>query len=903
MIKKKGFIEPTLAQKISIPEIMKEKNVLIIAGTGVGKTESAMLPLMDKVSKNKNQPIALLYITPMRSLNRDLLDRLKWWAKKLDLDISVRHGDTSESERASQRESPPHILITTPESLGALLVGRKMREHLKNIRYVIIDEVHELVENKRGVQLTLLLERLRELAGNFQRIALSATVGSPKKVSEFIGGAKIIQAEQNKKYEIRVECPAPRKKDFLLAEEVMSKPSTIARLNRIIELINSHQSILVFSNTRETSEILSSRIKKINKDIKMEVHHGSLSRESRIRSERNFKNNILQSLICTSSLELGIDIGTIDQVIQYLSPRKVSKFIQRIGRSGHQIGKTSKGIILSDDEDLFESVIIAEKAERNELEEIKIHEQALDVLAVQIIGLLMEYYILPLDKIYRIIKRAYPFKNLSEKKFYEIIDFLIQARLVWLEKGKIGRKRKCWEYYFENLSTIPDTIQYKIISIIEGEPIGNLDEEFVAEHGKPGEKFICSGRAWKIIQVEKNKVLVEPIDDIESSIPAWEGELIPVPFSIAQEVGKLRRTIKNKKIHSADQNSLTKMRKIVEKHIRTHSLPDDKNILIEDYKDFIIIHACFGSLVNNTLGRYIAALLSAETGISVNLKTDPYRIILQTTGKPEQVKRIILKAKNIKSVLESELERSSLFKHRFIHVARRFGVVSKKARYDKININKIILQYQNSPVYEETLREIYLEKLDLEKTRKILSQIQENKIKIKIQNGLSKFGEIGLIHQFSEVMKPRLPEEEIFKAFKKRLLNTRVRLICTHCGKYSAVKTIKDIDEDPECPNCGSRLIGVARRTQSNIINILKKKLEKKKLKPDELKEFQTLRRTADLTIVYGRLAVETLAGRGVGPETAARILSKLHPTKEKLYRDILQAEKTFAKNKIYWRS
>jgi len=917
LIKEKGFVEPTEAQKMGIPEIMKGSDVLIIAPTGIGKTETSMLPLFDKAYQEKTQPISVLYITPMRSLNRDLLGRLHWWSKKLDLEIGVRHGDTTQNERTAQREMPPNILISTPESLQALLVGKKMREHMKNIKYVVIDEIHELVTSKRGVQLSIALERLQELAGPFQRIGLSATVGDPELVASFLSkNAKIIRADADKKYDIKLEDPKPGPKDIQLSDELVIGPNTIARLRRLYDLIQSHRGALIFTNTRETAEVISSRLRKLDKDLKQEVHHGSLSKERRIQNEQKFKSEELKSIIATSSLELGIDIGSIDLVVQYLSPRQVARIIQRVGRSGHGVGKVSKGILISGEEDLFESAVIARHAREKIIEKIKIHDSAFDVLATQIVGLCMEYQDILDDKVYRIVKRAYPFRNLQRKDFTEVVRFLEALRILWINESQLGlrlsKRRKAWEYYFENMSMIPDSRNYKVISIVQGEPIGTLDAEFVSEHGKPGEKFVVSGRAWKIIQVDGQKVIVEPIDDIESAIPAWEGELIPVPFEIAQEVGKLRKELSKIKDDSnkenitekyqLDKNSLNEMMEIISKQ---EFIPTNDTFMIEAYKDFVIIHSCCGSLTNDTIGKYLAAILTAKTGSAVNMKIDPYRIMIQSTARLDEVIKELKNAENIEDIITLSLERSSLFKHRFMQVAKRFGIVSRNTDFSRISIGKILSQYENSPAFNETMREIFLDKLDIENAKAILGKIKKGEIKLKIienkENSISHLGELGLVHQFSEVMKPRMPEQEIFKAFKKRLLATRVRLVCAHCADYNLVREVQEIDEQPECPKCGSRLIGVARRNQ-DLTAIFKKRIKKKELTPEELKEFETVRRSADLVMVYGKKCIMVLAGRGIGPETAARILARLHPTQEKLLRDVLEAEKTFARTSIYWK-
>ncbi len=912
LIEQKGFIEPTLPQKLGIPEIVSGNNVLIIASTGAGKTEATMIPIFDKIYLNKLKPISLLYITPLKSLNRDLLDRLFWWADKLNIEIAVRHGDTDQKERTSQREAPPNVLLTTPETLQAILTGKIFREHLKNVKCVVIDEIHELVESKRGVQLSLGLERLKQLAGNFQRIGLSATVGSPEIVAEFLGEkVKIIRAESQKRYDIRVETPRPEAKDQDIADDLVIGVNTTARLRRLYELITSHKSVIAFTNTRETAEVISSRLAKLDRELKQAVHHGSLSKERRVKSEVDFKAQKLKSLIATSSLELGIDIGSIDLVVQYLSPRQSARLIQRVGRAGHRIDEVSKGVILSGEEDVFESAVIADNAEKKKLEKIKLHEMAMDVLAGQILGMALDEYEVTNDRIYEITRGSYLYRTLTKKDLDSLLRFMESVRLIFLNpQGNsllVKRRRKSWTSYFENLSTIPSKSKFRVISIVQNEPIGTLDEAFVAEHGQSGNKFVCAGRAWKIIQVDGNKVIVEPVDDIESAIPSWEGELIPVAFGVAQEVGKLRRiaslenVAKIKEFYKVDAETAKEMVDMMKKH-KPFPVPDEKNFLMETYKDFIIIHSCCGSLVNDTLGRYISAVLTNETGVAVNMKNDPYRIILQTVTTPDKVKSILEDSEDIGTVLAAALERSTMFKWRFLHVARRFGVISKDARFDKINMNKIVQSYSKTPIYQEALREVFLEKMDIENARFVMEKIAKSEIKVIIKQGLSYLGELGLVHQFSEVMKPRMPEKEIFNAFRKRLLATRVRLLCTNCGDYNLVQVVKDMDDQPECPKCNSRLIAVIRKGQIKAFEIVKKRAKKKTLTDEEQHELQTIRRSADLVMVYGRKACEVLAGHGIGPQTAARILAMMHTDKEKFYRDILAAEKQFVRTKVYWK-
>ncbi|MFH0949103.1 MAG: DEAD/DEAH box helicase [Candidatus Aenigmatarchaeota archaeon] len=921
LIEKKGFIEPTMPQTIGIPEIMKGGNVLIIAPTGLGKTEACTLPLLDAIWQKKYKPISMLYINPLRSLSRDLLDRLFWWADKLNIDISVRHGDTPVTERKMQTESPPDCLITTPETLSSILVGKKIREHLKNVKFVVIDEIHEIIENKRGTQLAVLLERLKAIAGNYQRIALSATVGDAKKIAEFVGNAKIIHADAAKTYDIKIEFPKPQPEHKLISDQLYVGENTVARLMRLRDIINQHRSVITFTNTRETAEVISSRFRNIDKNLMQEVHHGSLSKESRISSEKKFKNEELKALIATSSLELGIDIGSIDFVVQYLSPRKVSKLIQRIGRSGHGVGRVSNGMILTEGEDAFESGVIARRAVDGKIEDIHIHEQAMDVLSAQIVGMCLENYDMPASLIYNIAKDSYPYRNVQKEKFMEILKFLASLRLIWmnpvLDKRNniidytLRRSRKSWQYYYENLSTIPDTRQMRIISIVENEPIGNLDESFVAEHAESGSTFICKGRAWRVIQVEENKVIVEPVDNIESAIPAWEGELIPVPYAVAQDVGSLRAAIsggtskqKIMKKFNMDENSVEAMIAIVKNQKKNHIVPDNENFLLENHKDFVILHSCCGTATNDAIGKYVAAILTAETGISINVKADPYRIIFQTKSTCNDIKKVLLSKDEtrLKETLELSLANSSLFKHRFLHVARRFGIIARAARFDRVSIQKIMLQYAGTPVYEETMREIFLDKFDMITADEIIEKIKSGTIKLHIQHGLSHLGELGLIHQFADVVKPAMPKDEIFAAFHRRLLATHVRLVCTNCCNFTVAQTVKDIDDRPACPKCNSGLIGVVSKYRQPIGTLKKAKL-KKSLTKDEKREADSIKRGAELVMVYGKKAVMTLAGRGVGPDACARILARLPETDGELLKLIYEAEKQFARTKIYWKA
>jgi ATP-dependent Lhr-like helicase len=918
-IVEKRFKKPTLPQKLAIPSILERKNVLVIAPTGTGKTESCMLPLFHFLIEEKPKPISILYITPLKALNRDLLERLIWWCNEIGIEASVRHGDTSQYERKLQVEFPPSLLITTPETLQAILPGKRIREHLKNVKWVVIDEVHEIADSKRGTQLSLALERLKELCKDFQVIGLSATIGSPEKVAKFISPNKpveIIKAIFPKGMEVKVVHPKPEPKDRKIGEKIFASPETAARLRFIMEIIKKSRSVLTFTNTREFAEILASRIKAIDKKFPAGVHHSSLSKEVRIKTEKEFKQEQIKSIISTSSLQLGIDVGSVDLVLQYMSPRQVTQLIQRVGRSGHEVERVAKGIVISTDEDdIFESAVIARKALSEELEELKFHENSYDVLAHQIVGLTHDFWKIELPKAYEIVKRAYPYRNLNFTEFLEVCKQLQQLGLIFLD-NEIRKKRRGFEYYFTQLSTIPEVKQYKIFNSLDNSFVGVLDEEFVALHGEIGSSFIVKGEAWRVLDIKEDKIMVEPTLDIEAAIPAWEGELIPVPFEVSQEVGKLRSLIasflkngeeetikKLSELYPIDRNSAKKMVETIKKQLNYGVIPDNKTILVEDYENTVIIHSCFGSLVNETLGRFISALLTPRIG-SVGLKTDPYRIILQFQNKNiELMKEVIFNTNPefLRNYLEISLTKSDLFEWKFVHVAKRFGSIAKNAEYGKTTIKRIIDDYAGSPIFKETLKELEVEKLDLEKAKEILKKIQNKEIEVIFKPGLSFLGKIGIRHKYLEVLGPAKPEPEIFKLFKQRLLSTSLRFVCLNCGQWSQTFVLKNIPEDLKCKRCDARLLGIVRPSNQKILKIVKKKIRNLGITKEEEKQFERVRKTADLFLTYGKKAAYCLAGRGIGPETTIRILSKFHRNEEELFKSILEAERNYLKTRRYW--
>jgi len=934
VLNSKKIESPTEPQNKAILPILKEKNVLLIAPTGLGKTESALLPIFHNfLNKNlpKNQEkmkkgIHILYITPLRALNRDMLRRTFEWGRELNITVAVRHGDTPKNERAKQSRNPPNMLITTPETFQILFTGKRLRKHLGTIRWVVVDEIHELSCDERGSQLSVGLERLNELtkeAGHgFQRIGLSATVGDPDEVARFLGGKEngvfrdvtILEVDVTKHIDISVELPTIMKNDYKQANRFSIEPISFASLRRCKEIIDKHISTLLFINTRDGAEILASRFHMWLENMPIGIHHGSLSKNARIESEDDFKSGKLKSLICTSSLELGIDIGNTDFVIQYNSPREVTRIVQRVGRSGHKVGMTSKGLILtSNPEELAESLVITRRALAGELEHFIVRQNPLSVISNQIIAITLEYGKIKAKKIFEILKRSYPFHNLNLKLFESIIQQLRSQRTIWIEDENdevyLFKRMKSREYFLDNISMIPDEKTYAAVDITTRKKVGILDESFVLSSGFEGEKFILRGRPWVIVKREEDKLLISSIKEI-GNVPTWIGEDIPVPFEVALEVGKLRRLASEKRIISkypCNKKTLDRfLQYIINQKNQGFVVPSDTTITLEIDDKNIVINACFGTKVNETLGRLISAILAQSLGESIGLNSDSYRINLElpTRIPVERIKDILVKTKpeTLEYLIETILRNSTYIRWQLVHVARKFGALSKGFDYKNIGMKRLFGLFQQSPIFEEALDKLIWERMDIENTKKVLQKIQGNEIIVHIQR-LSPISIAGF-ETIRGLMVPQKADRSILMALNKRLADTDITLICTNCN-HSWNTTVERADFQPKCSKCGAIKIAAIRRYNKDLLKLLRKKSRTK----EEDKEVKRLFKNASLILSYRKFALIALMGRGIGPDTAARILRRyswreLEKSEEleiQFLRDILKAELHYARTRGFW--
>ena len=933
----RGFTSPTDPQLKAIPEILAGKNVLLISPTASGKTEAAVLPVLSRyiTDRGEDRGIKILYITPLRALNRDMLERFEWWGKKLDLRIAVRHGDTEVKERTFQAKNPPDMLIITPETLQAILTGRVMKRHLQAVKFVVVDEVHELAEDKRGSQLALALERLRWAAmHDFQVIGLSATIGTPEKVARFLVGVgrevTIVHVPVGREIHLEVTCPKPEGRDMVLASRLYTHPDVAARLRFMRELIESHRSVILFTNTRSIAEILTSRMKVWDVDFPVSIHHGSLAKPSRISAERGLKDGQLRGLVATSSLELGIDVGSVDFVIQYMSPRQVTRLIQRVGRSGHRIGRIADGIIVaSDSDDTLEAMVIARRALEERLEPVTIPYKPLDVLAHQLVGLLIQKGRWYVNEVMDIFTKASPYEHLTEEDLIGVINYMHSRfpRLAWYsaQDNVILRPRRLnalFTYYFGKLSMIPDEKQYLIIDQGNDEAVGVLDEAFVAEYGEPGRKFIVRGSPWRMMSIRGDKIYVKAIRDPTGSIPSWVGEEIPVPFEIGQEVGATRRRVEEGvqagrsgselvqelcRDYPADSETVERsLSETFEQISLGLKVPTDMRVVLEDWQDFVIINAHFGLLVNRTLARLVGHVLSEEIGTTIGVQQDAYRIVVQTSGSANALKVAEtlrrLARMDVQTLVVDASKKTGLFKRRLVHVAKRFGAITKWVEFGSVNLRQVMKSFEGTVIMEEAFKETMEKDLDVPNTLRVLQKFG-NEIELLVASRTreaSPIARIGIerISRRTDLIPPEKMKRILVESARVRILNESRTLACPTCLSYAKILMVKDMPTDFSCPKCGAGKLGITSELPELVDKIGRKKGRNMSEREERVRE--DLKASAALLQKYGKVAAYVLAGRRIGPGEAKVVLRRTHRVSERLYESIMDAERRVLRRRFW---
>ncbi|MFP8954347.1 DEAD/DEAH box helicase [Natrialbaceae archaeon A-arb3/5] len=941
-LSERGFSTPTGPQRLAIPPLSAGENTLVIAPTGSGKTETAMLPVFDHLVGGEGPPegFGALYVTPLRALNRDMRERLEWWGEYLDLEVDVRHGDTTQYQRGKQAENPPDVLVTTPETLQAMLTGERLREALADVSHVVIDEVHELAASKRGAQLAVGLERLRDLAGGIQRVGLSATVGDPEAVGQFLTGGRpceIREIDVGSNVDVAVRNPEITGEDEDLAGKLMTEPDTASHVRLIRDLVDEHESTLIFVNTRQTAEAMGSRFKEL--DLPIGVHHGSLSKEARIDVEDRFKAGELDGLLCTSSMELGIDVGRVDHVVQYKSPRQVTRLLQRIGRAGHRQDEVSSGtIVTTRPDDTFEALAIARRARAGEVEPAAIHEGSLDVVANQIPGIVQSRGSTPVTDAFETVRRAYPFRDLAEQTFREVVSELSRNRILWHDEGedRLETSGGTWQYVYANLSMIPDEETYEVHDIASGGQIGTLDERFVVNFAQPGEVFIQRGEMWRIAEIDddEGRVKVSPIEDPAGEVPSWIGQEIPVPAAVAGEVGEIRAVAELQFGASAEHSSaddasgrgprapgvdaaavgrelarrypaneytLTDACTQLERQVEAESpMPTADRLVVERQGRTVVINACFGHTANETLGRILSALLGQRAGSSVGLETDPYRIELEVPSSiaTSDVLSVLEETDpdHVEAIIELGLKRSDALAFRLAQVSAKFGALKRWQGSGRMSNERLLAALEETPMYEEAIREVFHEDLDIERASSVLERIQSGDLEVVTQRGRTPVGQGGR-SSGKELLAPENADASVIETVRERLQNDRIVLLCTHCTEWKAKTKVKRVRDQPECPDCGSTRIAALNPWADEVVQAVRA------AEKDDEQEKMTERayRSASLVQSHGKQAVIAMAARGVGPHNAARIINKLREDEDEFYRDILSKEREYARTQSFW--
>jgi ATP-dependent Lhr-like helicase len=560
-------------------------------------------------------------------------------------------------------------------------------------------------------------------------------------------------------------------------------------------------------------------------------------------------------------------------------------------------------------------MVLIDRAKNGQLERVKIHENALDVLAHQIVGLILDNKKITVEEAYDVISRAYPFRNIEPQAFYDVIKQLNQQKIVRLrDETLFGKYLDTRRYYYENLSVIPDVKKYTVFNFSLKRRIGTLDQEFVVKRCHSGIEFIMHGNTWRVISVDDEKMVVEVEAAAPSlnAIPSWEGEIIPVEYDVALEVGKLRQAISQNSqlIYHYENQELDKVKETIERHCRDYPLPTHEQILIERFENCIIIHVCFGNLVNEALALVISSLLQAKYGINILTQTDSYRIAVITPIKMDP-KKIFNELKNLKEeeipkIIRNAIDYTETFTWRHWHVAKRFGAIEAKADY-KLKRGKLLVKiFHDTPINEETRREIYLEKMDIEKTIEVIKKILNQEIKIEVvdQKGTScsPFA-LPIVDKVvpHNLLRPALPSQPLADIVKERLMSTSVRLICIFNADWESVRDVKTLPDIIRCPKCGSTLISVGYHGDQEILQIIKKKKKHLKLSIEEKIRWNRAWKSASLVQTAGKKAILTMAARGVGPVTASRILRKPIRNEAEFYSEILKAEREYQRTRLFW--
>ncbi|MFB6213582.1 MAG: ATP-dependent helicase [Candidatus Nanohaloarchaea archaeon] len=845
-------------QKHAFDLIHEGENSLISAPTGSGKTLSAFLSGLNELFMMGDQDelddeVYILYISPLRALSNDIdrnleapLEGIRETAASMDIELpevrsAVRTGDTSDSEKSRMLEKPPHILITTPESLGIILDSPKFKQKLENLKYVIVDEIHSLSENKRGVHLSLSLERLEEMVnGSPTRIGLSATQapideiakylvgyeadtdvgekeaqdGSKVKASEPVEqedyttrGCKIVDVAASKEIELETVSP--------VRDLINTPPEEIreAMYDRMHDMIQQHDTTLVFTNTRSATERVVNNLKERfpdSYDENIGAHHSSMSREVRLETEEALKRGEMKVAVTSTSLELGVDIGSVDLVLQLGSPKGVARAIQRVGRSGHQIGEVAKGkMIVTDRDDAMECSVLTKCAKEDDLDRIQIPTNSLDVLAQHIVGMACNHR-WDVGHAFNVIRKSYCFQGLSREDYDNVLKYLSGEyeledqnvyRKIWMDHDEdlFGRSGKMTRViYMTNIGTIPDETGYDV-KTRNDEYVGQLEEEFMDRLTK-GDIFTLGGKTYEFRYAKGMNVYVDPKPQKQPTVPSWYSERLPLSYDLGVRIGEFRDQVEQQIEMGAgddaiirwimhnyylDENTANSIYQYVREQkeflgeVSTHEDITVERYVDEDDRQNLIFHTIYGRRTHDALARILAHLLQKRIGSNVGMVIDDNGFILITPRRPVDLDTLMdeLTGCDLEEELKEAVKKTELMKRRFRHVAGRSLMVlrnyagnSKTVGQQQMKSHFLISVIRNRygedfPMIKETYREIMEDAMDIRHVKEVVDGIESGDITLETRDSSvpSPFSHNLLLQGSTDVVKMEDRKERLQK--------------------------------------------------------------------------------------------------------------------------------------------
>jgi len=780
-----AFEGPTEVQAQAWPAIATGEHTLISAPTGSGKTLAAFLWALDRLARapGAGGPTRLVYVSPLKALAYDIDRNLRAPLRGIgaDLGVGVRTGDTPQRERAAMRRNPPDILITTPESLY-LMLSSGARETLTGVEAIIIDEIHAVAATKRGAHLALTLERLaaqQSGAQEPQRIGLSATQNPLEEVGRFMVGPRrrctIVDAGIRKPLDLRIHVPvesmvepdqsapgAPGSDplDPLMSGEATRRSIWPAIYPEILKLVQQHRSTIVFVNARRGAERLAIRLNELaNADLAegesprdiARAHHGSLAREERLVVEEMLKAGELPCLVATSSLELGIDMGAVDLVLQVESPKSVARGLQRIGRAGHNVGDTSKGRIFPKFRaDLLECAVVVKLMRGGEIEPTVVPRNALDVLAQQIVAIATstpDEEPVSVDELYALVTRTYSYAELSRALLENVLDMLdgrypsqefgdLRARIVWDRvAGTIRARKGSRQLVVTNAGTIPDRGLFSV-TLPDGRRVGELDEEMVYE-ARPGQTFLLGASTWRIEEIGRDRVIVTPAPGAPGAVPFWRGDGVGRPKELGRAIGAFSRWAVDQDAETleadydldafAARNLLAYLR---EQQDATRVLPSDRTIVVERFRDEIgdwrlCVLSPYGGRVHAAWGLALSRRIRETYGLESDAiwSDDGIIVHLPDADEPPGAELVMVEPDEVEDAVVAELSSSALFGARFRENAGRALLIPRaypgkrtplwQQRLKAQSLLEVAKRYPDFPIILETYRECLRDVLDV----------------------------------------------------------------------------------------------------------------------------------------------------------------------------------------------